>query len=42
MGAQKQRTIALSSIEAEYMSLTEGAKEALHLKRLLKEVFGFT
>lgn len=36
--SQKQRTVALNSIEAEYMSLTEGAKELIYLTKLLQEL----
>lgn len=36
--AQKQRTVALSSTEAEYMALAETAREAAHLRNLLKEL----
>ena len=36
--AKKQRIVALSSTEAEYMALTEAAKEAVHLQRFLKEI----
>uniref|UniRef100_A0A5S6QJJ9 Reverse transcriptase Ty1/copia-type domain-containing protein n=1 Tax=Trichuris muris TaxID=70415 RepID=A0A5S6QJJ9_TRIMR len=38
--AKKQRTVALSSTEAEYMGLTEAAKEAIHLRHFLKEIDG--
>jgi hypothetical protein len=37
-GSRKQSVIALSTCEAEYYALTEGAKEAIHLKRLLWEI----
>lgn len=36
--SSKQKTIALSSSEAEYMSLSEAAKEAIYLKGLLMEI----
>ena len=35
--SRKQSVIALSTCEAEYYSLTEGGKEAMHLNRLLWE-----
>ena len=34
--ARKQRTVALSSTEAEYMALSESLMEASHMKRFLK------
>lgn len=36
--SQKQQTMALSSTEAEYMGLTEAAKEAAYLRGLLIEL----
>jgi hypothetical protein len=35
--SKKQSVIALSTCESEYYALTEGAKEAIHLKRLVWE-----
>jgi hypothetical protein len=37
-GSRKQQVIALSTCEAEYYALTEGAKEAIHLKKLVWEI----
>jgi hypothetical protein len=36
--ARKQQTVALSSTEAEYMALSDATKEAIYLRRFLKEV----
>lgn len=36
--SKKQSLIALSTCEAEYYALTEGGKEAIHLRRLLWEL----
>ena len=36
--SKKQRTVALSTAEAEYMSLTEASKEAIHLNNLAAEM----
>lgn len=36
--SRKQRTVALSSVESEYMGLTEATKEALYLRNFLKEI----
>lgn len=38
---KKQPTVALSSTEAEYMSLTSAAKEAIFLRRLVCDITGF-
>lgn len=37
-GCRKQRTIALSSTEAEYMAITEGCREAVSLINLQNEI----
>lgn len=39
--ARKQKTIALSSTEAEYMALCEAAKEVVYLRNFLKEIYFF-
>ncbi|XP_035210361.1 secreted RxLR effector protein 161-like [Stegodyphus dumicola] len=36
--SQKQRSVALSSTEAEYMALSEAAKETVYLRDFLKEL----
>lgn len=36
--SRKQKSIALSSTEAEYMSLTQAAKEGVYLRNFLKEL----
>lgn len=38
--SRKQRTVALSSTEAEYMALCEGAKEAKFIRSFLSECLG--
>ena len=34
-----QKTVAISSVEAEYMSLKEATKESLYLQNIIKELF---
>lgn len=36
--SKKQKSVALSTAEAEYVALTEAAKEAIHLKSLFKDL----
>ncbi|GBO01753.1 Retrovirus-related Pol polyprotein from transposon TNT 1-94 [Araneus ventricosus] len=36
--SKKQKTVALSSTESEYMSLSDSCKEALYLQKLLSEL----
>lgn len=38
--SRKQKSIALSSTEAEYVSLSEAAKEAMHIRKFLGEISG--
>lgn len=38
--SRKQRTVAMSSTEAEYMSLSDSTKEAIHLRRFLIDIIG--
>lgn len=40
--SRKQKTVALSSTEAEYMSLSDACKEALFLRKFLQEILGIT
>ena len=37
--SMKQRSVALSSTEAEYMALSEAAKEVVYLKNVFEEVY---
>lgn len=38
--ARKQRTVALSSVEAEYMALSEATKEAIYFQDVLRDITG--
>lgn len=38
--SRKQKTVAMSSAEAEYMALSEAAKETIYLRRFLSEIIG--
>lgn len=38
--SRKQRTVALSSCEAEYMALSEACREAIYLQNIEKEIIG--
>lgn len=40
--SQKQRSVALSTTEAEFVAASEGAKEAIWLSRLLNEISDFS
>lgn len=39
--SRKQKTVALSSTQAEYLGLSDAVREAIFLKNFLKEVFDF-
>jgi histone deacetylase 1/2 len=41
-GSKKQRTVATSTVEAEYVAFHEAAKEAIRLQQLLFEMLGRT
>lgn len=39
--SRKQRTVALSSCESEYMALSEASRETMYLQHLELEITGF-
>lgn len=38
--SRKQASVALSTMEAEYIVLSEAVKETIHLRRLIREMYG--
>lgn len=38
--SKKQKSVALSTMEAEYVALSEATKETIYLRRLIKEMYG--
>lgn len=37
--SKKQTSVALSTMEAEYITISETTKETIHLRRLIKEMY---